>query len=74
VVFLCEILHLTVLAVTIHPGEGYKVTRPKIIPTYNQQDAAFLDLFISTDSVHVVVIWNYIYDAWTNEYQTQDNR
>jgi len=24
-----------------------------IIPNYNQQDATFLDLFISTDAVHV---------------------
>jgi hypothetical protein len=24
-----------------------------IIPNYNQQDAPFLDLFISTDAVHV---------------------
>jgi len=30
VMFLCEILHLTVLAVTIRSGEGYKVTCPKI--------------------------------------------
>ena len=27
-VFLCESLHLTILAVTIQSGEGYKVTRP----------------------------------------------
>jgi hypothetical protein len=25
----------------------------KIIPNYNQQDATFLDLFISTDALHV---------------------
>ena len=29
------------------------VRTPCVIPNYNQQDAAFLDLFISTDAVHV---------------------
>ena len=27
--------------------------RRNIIPNYNQQDATFLDLFISTDALHV---------------------
>ena len=30
-----------------------RCTQVNIIPNYNQQDAVFLDLFISTDALHV---------------------
>jgi hypothetical protein len=33
-------------------NDGYQHTK-NIVPNYNQQDATFLDLFISTDSLHV---------------------